>query len=129
MIFNFVTRGDCLFFIFFFFFQAEDGIRDIGVTGVQTCALPIYIAALISHFISHYARRNERAVAGITAEAIAVLQSYPWPGNVRELAAEMERLVLYTDEGCYVCAEDISERMRPVESRARAASSSGQGDR
>src|SRR5947209_9128011 len=29
------------FFFFFFFFQAEDGIRDIGVTGVQTCALPI----------------------------------------------------------------------------------------
>src|SRR3712207_7133019 len=27
----------------FFFFQAEDGIRDIGVTGVQTCALPISI--------------------------------------------------------------------------------------
>src|SRR3712207_7249099 len=27
---------------FFFFFQAEDGIRDIGVTGVQTCALPIW---------------------------------------------------------------------------------------
>src|SRR3712207_6912568 len=26
----------------YFFFQAEDGIRDIGVTGVQTCALPIY---------------------------------------------------------------------------------------
>src|SRR3712207_8036450 len=30
----------CSYF-FFFFFQAEDGIRDIGVTGVQTCALPI----------------------------------------------------------------------------------------
>src|SRR5215217_4263655 len=28
-------------FNLFFFFQAEDGIRDIGVTGVQTCALPI----------------------------------------------------------------------------------------
>src|SRR3712207_8572076 len=27
--------------LMFFFFQAEDGIRDIGVTGVQTCALPI----------------------------------------------------------------------------------------
>src|SRR5947209_10154132 len=26
-----------------FFFQAEDGIRDIGVTGVQTCALPIWM--------------------------------------------------------------------------------------
>src|SRR3712207_9248177 len=30
----------------FFFFQAEDGIRDIGVTGVQTCALPISAAVL-----------------------------------------------------------------------------------
>src|SRR6266446_8552203 len=28
---------------FFFFFQAEDGIRDYKVTGVQTCALPIYL--------------------------------------------------------------------------------------
>src|SRR6266496_5034716 len=27
---------------FFFFFQAEDGIRDLYVTGVQTCALPIF---------------------------------------------------------------------------------------
>src|SRR5260370_6712068 len=27
--------------VFFFFFQAEDGIRDSSVTGVQTCALPI----------------------------------------------------------------------------------------
>src|SRR5438093_971081 len=27
---------------FFFFFQAEDGIRDWSVTGVQTCALPIW---------------------------------------------------------------------------------------
>src|SRR5436190_15737878 len=30
-----------LFFCYFFFFQAEDGIRDHCVTGVQTCALPI----------------------------------------------------------------------------------------
>src|SRR5256885_13237329 len=30
-------------FMIFFFFQAEDGIRDYKVTGVQTCALPICI--------------------------------------------------------------------------------------
>src|SRR5207302_4798598 len=30
----------------FFFFQAEDGIRDFHVTGVQTCALPIYFASI-----------------------------------------------------------------------------------
>src|SRR5260370_15984441 len=31
--------------LFFFFFQAEDGIRDSSVTGVQTCALPISMPA------------------------------------------------------------------------------------
>src|SRR2546430_7596114 len=29
--------------MYFFFFQAEDGIRDLTVTGVQTCALPIFV--------------------------------------------------------------------------------------
>src|SRR5215467_6849355 len=35
--------------VFFFFFQAEDGIRDYKVTGVQTCALPILV--LPSHAV------------------------------------------------------------------------------
>src|SRR5437667_1356109 len=35
-----VSKSDVCF-AFFFFFQAEDGIRDRDVTGVQTCALPI----------------------------------------------------------------------------------------
>src|SRR3989449_11684304 len=34
--------------LLFFFFQAEDGIRDVAVTGVQTCALPIYLEARVS---------------------------------------------------------------------------------
>src|SRR5216683_8422328 len=34
------------FILFFFFFQAEDGIRDLIVTGVQTCALPISAVAV-----------------------------------------------------------------------------------
>src|SRR5437762_6445171 len=33
----------CMSMFFFFFFQAEDGIRDTSVTGVQTCALPIWL--------------------------------------------------------------------------------------
>src|SRR5256885_12406884 len=36
-------------FVFFFFFQAEDGIRDYKVTGVQTCALPISCANAFSN--------------------------------------------------------------------------------
>src|SRR5207253_8005012 len=35
---------------FFFFFQAEDGIRDGHVTGVQTCALPIYTGGRFTVF-------------------------------------------------------------------------------
>src|SRR5437867_9963762 len=33
--------------LFFFFFQAEDGIRDRTVTGVQTCALPIFYLVIL----------------------------------------------------------------------------------
>src|SRR5687768_18183291 len=40
-------RSSPLFFVLFFFFQAEDGIRDVAVTGVQTCALPIYHSSRI----------------------------------------------------------------------------------
>src|SRR5699024_11745404 len=36
----------------FFFFQAEDGIRDRNVTGVQTCALPIYSLKRIFRYTS-----------------------------------------------------------------------------
>src|SRR6266496_4570634 len=35
--------------VFFFFFQAEDGIRDLYVTGVQTCALPISDLWVLEH--------------------------------------------------------------------------------
>src|SRR2546427_10565839 len=36
-----------MFIFVFFFFQAEDGIRDLTVTGVQTCALPISIESAV----------------------------------------------------------------------------------
>src|SRR5258706_10580202 len=42
---------------FFFFFQAEDGIRDWSVTGVQTCALPISIKIRSSIF-NEYKMKN-----------------------------------------------------------------------
>src|SRR2546426_9584165 len=45
--------------VFFFFFQAEDGIRDYKVTGVQTCALPIFIRLV--KFV-HVPRRFRRQV-------------------------------------------------------------------
>src|SRR5690554_2333980 len=40
------------YLFFFFFFQAEDGIRDADVTGVQTCALPIWISLEVGGMVA-----------------------------------------------------------------------------
>src|SRR5256886_6056259 len=47
--------------VLFFFFQAEDGIRDLTVTGVQTCALPILMVLACA--------RATHGVANVTAPA------------------------------------------------------------
>src|SRR5688572_33208033 len=43
----------------FFFFQAEDGIRDLTVTGVQTCALPISLRGSVRSWAPFVSRRRE----------------------------------------------------------------------
>src|SRR5690348_17834130 len=57
--------------VFCFFFQAEDGIRDGRVTGVQTCALPILLARIVEDLIllrigegDHGRGRGQEARAG-----------------------------------------------------------------
>src|SRR6266850_1708373 len=77
---------------------------------------PEDISTLISHFISHFARKNDRAISGVTWEAIQILEQYAWPGNIRELAAEIERAVLYANEDGYIRPEDISPRIYPQNS-------------
>ena len=48
------ARSENVLFVWFvfFFFQAEDGIRDDLVTGVQTCALPIFLSNLSNQWLS-----------------------------------------------------------------------------
>src|SRR3712207_8339841 len=48
---------------FFFFFQAEDGIRDIGVTGVQTCALPILTQQGLAVLVTSGTRTSAALIA------------------------------------------------------------------
>src|SRR5215216_7706776 len=72
------------FFCFFFFFQAEDGIRDDLVTGVQTCALPI--SAGFSGWDELWERLHANAV------------EVPGP-HVDELAAACRRLKLHAVVG------------------------------
>src|SRR2546427_4042558 len=63
----YVRVSYCVFF--FFFFQAEDGIRDLTVTGVQTCALPICLLGLLQ--LEHL---DARADAGEDAEGDGLLR-------------------------------------------------------
>src|SRR5205823_12019484 len=56
----------CLCVCFFFFFQAEDGIRDKLVTGVQTCALPIWPRPRRPEPLEH---RTDRRVAALAPAA------------------------------------------------------------
>ena len=63
--------------IVIFFFQAEDGIRDIGVTGVQTCALPICPHSL-----------NAREVNFI---ALVVVQNLAFNGNLFIFLIELKK--------------------------------------
>src|SRR5437764_10912135 len=58
----------------YFFFQAEDGIRDTSVTGVQTCALPIYTPPPAPDTDRTVSRRSEpSSCATLTGE-----QPDPW---------------------------------------------------
>src|SRR5256885_2953255 len=69
---------------YFFFFQAEDGIRDYKVTGVQTCALPILFdqeTALLrrrGHEVITYVRSNAEISTSSLIGKAAVLRATVW---------------------------------------------------
>jgi two-component system response regulator HydG len=69
------------------------------------------ILPLAQHFLSLFAARAEKKVAGIAAPAAEKLVAYAWPGNVRELQNCMERAVAFTrfDQ---VVVDDLPERIR-----------------
>jgi DNA-binding NtrC family response regulator len=52
------------------------------------------VAALIDHYLDHYARRYDRPASRLTAEALAALTAHDWPGNVRALRHAIERAVI-----------------------------------
>src|ERR1041385_8984566 len=74
----------------FFFFQAEDGIRDVAVTGVQTCALPICIRG---HPVPESRRQGWRAGFDDRMEPLAQgAIRFPHRGDLREHGAFRVRL-------------------------------------
>src|SRR5437764_2369162 len=60
-----------------FFFQAEDGIRDTSVTGVQTCALPISIGGSLSFSVDKLATAGARVSTGTLSSLATVVATGP----------------------------------------------------
>src|SRR5258708_19065952 len=81
--------------IFFFFFQAEDGIRDDLVTGVQTCALPIYHLGFAYFSLG----RNDEAIAEYKEE---LRRSGESPAVVYELGRSLVESGKYEAAVAYV---------------------------
>src|SRR6266576_4234325 len=76
---------------FIFFFQAEDGIRELYVTGVQTCALPISVTAGGAHCVRRASRDDSRAQPILRDRAVAVQLAQPaslWHRTVEQQSAE-----------------------------------------
>src|SRR2546429_4515035 len=57
-----------------FFFQAEDGIRDVAVTGVQTCALPISVAGTYMELGTDLAQVGKMPEATATCDKILTVE-------------------------------------------------------
>src|SRR5690606_11192927 len=76
----------------FFFFQAEDGIRDFHVTGVQTCALPICAqvgSQVTGVVLERRVKEGDRVEPG---DVLAVLRADDLEAAVREARAELAQL-------------------------------------
>jgi transcriptional regulator with PAS, ATPase and Fis domain len=69
---------------------------------------PEDIPLLASYYFEEMCRRNNRQLAGITPEAMSFLVGYHWPGNVRQLRSEIERIVVFAEDGQSVGAESLS---------------------
>jgi hydrogenase-4 transcriptional activator len=79
---------------------------------------PEDIPLLASYYFEDACRRHNRQLVGITPEAMIYLAHYQWPGNVRQLRSEIERVVVFAEDGQSVAAELLSPEI------LRAASTS-----
>src|SRR5919112_1610675 len=103
----------------FVFFQAEDGIRDIGVTGVQTCALPIWSTtstrkSSIAMYSSSSAGRAMRWISSMNSTSPgARFESIAARSPDRSIAAPLGALQHEVElPGDLGLADEVGERVR-----------------
>jgi transcriptional regulator with GAF, ATPase, and Fis domain len=84
---------------------------------------PDDIPLLAEYFAARYAKRCNRDIQGISAEASACLARYDWPGNIRELENAMERAVVIGSSP-FILPEDLPETLLEGSPTSTVASAS-----
>src|SRR5256884_501043 len=120
-------------FCIIFFFQAEDGIRDVAVTGVQTCALPIYPESEMDTFLRLRSalqdpRLREQAAKAYVAKAIDASRSELSGALAQSATKALELFAGQTDKkgpdgkplGGLQAISDFMESNVPAAERERA---------
>src|SRR5437879_7066656 len=107
--------------LFIFFFQAEDGIRDTSVTGVQTCALPISLATKIAvskyfygdiaHGTDQHKGGRERSVRQLIHRVTRTIADW---GMADGYFADAEEAEIFYDELTWLCLNQHGASNSPV---------------
>jgi Nif-specific regulatory protein len=79
------------------------------------------IPLLANYFTAKYSKKIKRRIAGISPEALAILQSYDFPGNVRELENAIERAIVLGSTDT-ILPEDLPENLLDAKPAAPAGS-------
>jgi transcriptional regulator with GAF, ATPase, and Fis domain len=69
------------------------------------------VPLLADRFLTESAERHRKKIAGIDANAFALLTAYDWPGNIRQLRNEIERAVALTPQGGTIRAQSFSREI------------------
>src|SRR3712207_8464147 len=97
-----------------FVFQAEDGIRDIGVTGVQTCALPISLALELDvtegESVERVVAEAERAFGSV--DVLVNNSGATWGAPPAEMPLEkFDQVIAVNVRGTFLMARAVGRRM------------------
>ena len=84
------------------------------------------VPILVAHFLAKLARRERRAAATLSPEALKLLAAYGWPGNVRELENAIERAVAVA-KGNVVLPSDLPPEVGGGAGTAAAIAAGGGG--
>src|SRR2546430_6137178 len=95
-------------YTWFFFFQAEDGIRDLTVTGVQTCALPIFVV-----------QAGDQGIRFLLVSGKPIQEPIAWYGPiVMNTRQQLEQAYRELEAGTFIARERSEEHTSELQSQS-----------